>query len=204
MTQNEVAKKIGVSQTRLSAYESGKVGMTLSALKQFNKLFGVSYDALARNDLGLVAKEMNSYPMPTYRCRTRLKKAKATQDAVGLQGEEYAQKIERERLRGTGLDYAVTSYADDATNGFDILSFDSSGKEIIMEVKSTLSSDPDEPFYMTRVELAFLRQCLKESIPYQLIRIYDLNGAPKILRYTAQDITIKEFEQKYGGVVNDK
>ena len=46
MTQTEVAKKLGIAQTRLSSYECGKTGLSLSILSKLKSLYGVSYEAL--------------------------------------------------------------------------------------------------------------------------------------------------------------
>lgn len=74
---------------------------------------------------------------------------------IGKRGEEVAYNKERERLREIGLnpDSVVWHSATDELAPFDILSFDPDGQRIYIEVKATPSSNPSEPFYISKPQL---------------------------------------------------
>jgi hypothetical protein len=72
---------------------------------------------------------------------------------TGSKGEEIVLKIEKENLRKAGLndlaDKVVRLSIDDDTVGYDILSFDHSGKEKYIEVKSTTQSNGYIRFFVS-------------------------------------------------------
>jgi hypothetical protein len=60
--------------------------------------------------------------------------------------------------------------------GYDILSFDLRGKERFLEVKTTVGTQT-APFYLTRNELSFSKECPEE---FRICRLYDFSRKPKM------------------------
>ncbi len=100
---------------------------------------------------------------------------------LGSAGEELVMEIERRRLRSAGkrslaerLDRVSLSVGDGL--GYDILSFETSGKERLIEVKTT-SFGRMTPFFASRKEVAISE--LRPS-EYNLYRVFGFAREPKI------------------------
>lgn len=100
---------------------------------------------------------------------------------LGREGEEMVFHHERLRLRQFGrpdlakkIRWISEELGDGA--GYDILSFDTQGKERLLEVKTTVGADVT-PFYMTRNELS-----LSEERPdvFRLCRVFDFSTSPRM------------------------
>ena len=92
---------------------------------------------------------------------------------LGLKGEELIFHSERFRLaiENPKLVEKIrwVSKEDGDGAGFDILSFDKSGKERLLEVKTTVGGRTT-PFYISRNELGLSRE---RPLEFRLIRLYD-------------------------------
>lgn len=100
---------------------------------------------------------------------------------LGRDGEELVIQFERERLqRRDRPDLAKkikwTSEEDGDGAGYDILSFDETGKERFLEVKTTVGSDTT-PFYITRNELSFSSE---RPEAFRLCRVFDFSIRPRM------------------------
>lgn len=100
---------------------------------------------------------------------------------LGRAGEEFVLGVERRRLQEAGQGGLAekirwVSHEDGDGAGFDILSFDVSGAERLLEVKTTCGAERT-PFYLTRNELA-----LSEERPdeFRLVRVHQFANDPKI------------------------
>lgn len=108
-------------------------------------------------------------------------KAHKNQIALGALGEELVFKHEKERLTAANrrdLCEKVKIVSSDASLGYDILSFDSKGNEIHIEVKSKASKLKYFDFYISDNEyqklkgfaqshyLLFIKSSLSKSIPF--------------------------------------
>lgn len=98
---------------------------------------------------------------------------------LGTAGERLVLRHERHRLRAASLDHLAERVRWIAREegdgvGFDILSFDSDGREMWMEVKTT-TGPSTTPFYLTENE-----HRVSEESPdrYLLVRLYDFRTAP--------------------------
>lgn len=123
--------------------------------------------------------------------------AEAADQELGLLGEEFVLKCEKEKLKRSPdpniakLANKVERVAD--REHYDVKSFDTSGREIIIEVKTTVSSW-DATFYITSSE----RQLLNSSPEkYLLYRVYEFdkqikNG--KIMVYDSKSFDPSKFE----------
>jgi len=100
---------------------------------------------------------------------------------LGKEGEELVFHHERQRLQqldrpdlAKKIRWISEELGDGA--GYDILSFDASGKERLLEVKTTVGADVT-PFYITRNELS-----LAEERPdaFRLCRVFDFSAHPRM------------------------
>ena len=89
---------------------------------------------------------------------------------IAERAERLAAKVERVSVtRGDGL-------------GYDVLSFDRSGAERLIEVKTTRYG-ASTPFFVSRNELAVSRE---EASRYQLYRVFGFRETPKFYRKAGQ------------------
>jgi|GEM_PF-3165287 len=105
---------------------------------------------------------------------------------LGLKGEDYVIRYERERLKDIGLaEYVskITHVSDESDiYGYDILSYDlidDKVKEIYIEVKTTSSDNEKKPFYITQNQLNVSKD---KGEQYRLYRIlnFRLGASPSI------------------------
>ena len=96
---------------------------------------------------------------------------------------------ERERLRKYGrsdLALKVEHIAKEKGDGegYDILSFDTEGRQLFIEVKTTGGSCQDQ-FFISANELEFAK---KHPENYYVYRLYHLMDAPKLAIYSVADL----------------
>lgn len=101
--------------------------------------------------------------------------------SLGLAGEEFVVQFEHWRLIELGqhrladkVDHVSQSKGDGL--GYDVLSFESNGKERLIEVKTT-TFGRDTPFFVSRGEFA-LSQGAKDQ--FHLYRLFDFRKAPRL------------------------
>lgn len=104
----------------------------------------------------------------------------AKNSALGLAGEELVLAFEQQRLSLAGKDHLAAKVEHIAKTqgdgaGYDILSFETSGQERFIEVKTTTLA-AETPFYLSRNELQFSQAYAGQ---YQLFRVYELNKKPR-------------------------
>ena len=126
----------------------------------------------------------NVEPTP-YKARTAVKRdylaREARNTALGLAGEKFVVEIERTRLISSGkgaladrIEHVSASRGDGL--GYDVLSFESTGRPRLIEVKTT-SFGKETPFYLSRGELAFSKSKADE---FQLYRLFNFRRDPRI------------------------
>lgn len=111
----------------------------------------------------------------------------AQNQSLGLAGEEFVVQFEHWRLIELGLhrladrvEHVSQSKGDGL--GYDVLSFESDGKERLIEVKTT-TFGRDTPFFVSRGELALSQDAQEQFHLYRLFefrkspRLFDLPGA---------------------------
>jgi hypothetical protein len=109
--------------------------------------------------------------------------------SLGLAGEEFALHYEHYRLYSLGkkdladrVEHVSTTRGDGA--GYDILSFDVTGRERFIEVKTT-AFGKETPFFISRGELKFAKEFKDGFHIYRLFdfrrdpRLFDLPGSPE-------------------------
>lgn len=101
--------------------------------------------------------------------------------ALGRSGEEYVLRYEQYRLDQLGasklasrIEHVAKTKGDGL--GYDVLSFESNGKERLIEVKTT-SFGLEAPFYVSRTELDVSKE---KSEFYQLYRLFDFRDRPRM------------------------
>ena len=105
----------------------------------------------------------------------------ANNRSLGLAGEEFVKLYEQARLIHSGKELLAskivhTSKIQGDSAGYDILSFDTNGRERLIEVKTT-AYNPLVPFFVTRNEL----DTSTRNYPvYHLYRVFDFRRQPKL------------------------
>jgi hypothetical protein len=104
----------------------------------------------------------------------------AANRSLGKRGEERVFLFERVRLKTEGRDDLASkvrwvSEEDGDGAGYDIRSFDKSGTERLLEVKTTMGSDTT-PFFLTENERMLSTERPEE---FRLFRLYDFNHKPR-------------------------
>jgi hypothetical protein len=101
--------------------------------------------------------------------------------ALGQAGEKFVVQYEQHRLHQSGakkladrVEHVAQTRGDGL--GFDVLSFESDGKERLIEVKTT-SFGLEAPFYVSRRELDVSKE---ESDSFQLYRLFDFRQQPRM------------------------
>lgn len=101
--------------------------------------------------------------------------------SLGLAGEEFVVQFERWRLNQMGeprladkVEHVSKSQGDGL--GYDVLSFDTDGRERLIEVKTT-SFGSATPFFVSRGELARSKQDVEQ---FHLYRVFDFRKAPRL------------------------
>lgn len=190
LTQIRLSRLCRVNVNVICQCELRNAPMTLANLRRLAEFFGVSMDALARNDFSAVA---NIPPMKQQRTdafRNHLRKNRTRMETIGNLGEDFVAAQERLKLKGTPYaGWVNTGLADDKKGVCDMISFDpDTGARVFIEVKSTAGGEEEE-LNFSREELEFLRLCAKEHILYELHRVYHV-GTDKIAQkvYTAQEV----------------
>lgn len=111
----------------------------------------------------------------------------ASNRSLGVAGEEFAVRFEQARLIAAHQERLAASIERvSATRGdglgFDILSYDSDGRERLIEVKTT-AYGPATPFFVTRNEVAVSH---KSAPQYHLYRIFSFRRRPRLYQKAGQ------------------
>ena len=126
-------------------------------------------------------KEKPSPKKPRSYARRNFLEDEANNRSLGLAGEELVLHFERERLLRAGKKNLAdrvkhVSQVEGDHLGYDILSFETQGRERLVEVKTT-SLGISTPFYATRNEVNVSET--RES-EYQVYRLFSFKGDPKL------------------------
>jgi hypothetical protein len=104
---------------------------------------------------------------------------------LGREGEELVFHFERQKLQrldrpdlARKIKWISEELGDGA--GYDILSFDVSGRERLLEVKTTVGADVT-PFYITRNELSLAAE---RPDAFRLCRVFDFSAHPRMFELT--------------------
>lgn len=111
----------------------------------------------------------------------------ATNASLGWAGEQFVVGYERWRLTQLGqhqLADRVEHVSDTKGDGlgYDVLSFDPSGQERLIEVKTT-TFGKETPFFVSRGELALSKQAREQ---FHLYRLFEFRAEPKLFDLPGQ------------------
>jgi len=105
----------------------------------------------------------------------------ARNQSLGLAGEEFILQYEHWRLVSAGhqkladrVEHVSKTKGDGL--GYDILSFDLSGRERFLEVKTT-SFGKETPFFVSNRELKFSEEAVEQ---FHLVRVFEFRKAPRL------------------------
>lgn len=121
-------------------------------------------------------------PLPSFfRLPTNYVEREARNRSLGAAGELFALNYEKARLIHAGKESLAdriehTSVVTGDQAGFDILSFEASGEERLIEVKTT-KYGLETPFFVTRNEVAKSEQRAQQ---YQIYRLFEFKVAPRL------------------------
>ncbi|MEO6923184.1 MAG: DUF3883 domain-containing protein, partial [Bryocella sp.] len=103
--------------------------------------------------------------------------------SLGRAGEIFVLELESRRLHAEGkkalserVEHVSASQGDGL--GYDVLSFESSGRERLIEVKTTAFGELT-PFYVSRNEIA---RSNTDAEKYRLYRLYDFRERPRVFQ----------------------
>jgi Domain of unknown function (DUF3883) len=118
---------------------------------------------------------------PTRGVKRNYLEMEARNGALGLAGEQLVMKYEQERLSRAGHDRLADkiihiSAVESDSRGFDILSYETDGRERLIEVKTTRFGALT-PFFASRNEVEVSDGRNKE---YQLYRVFKFSEQPKL------------------------
>lgn len=118
---------------------------------------------------------------PTIRLATNYIEREARNRSLGAAGELFVLNYERARLIHVGKGALAgriehTSKVRGDHEGYDILSFDESGAERLIEVKTT-KYGAETPFFVSRNEVSTSERC---ASLYHVYRLYGFRQAPKL------------------------
>lgn len=116
-----------------------------------------------------------------FRLTTNYIEREARNRSLGLAGEHFVLNFERARLIRAGQEVLAgriehTSQVRGDHEGYDILSFEASGAERLIEVKTT-KYGVATPFFVSRNEVATSERC---SASYQVYRLFAFRARPKM------------------------
>jgi hypothetical protein len=111
----------------------------------------------------------------------------AANQSLGAAGEEFVVRFEKARLLAAGADRLASkiervSVTSGDSAGFDVLSFEETGRERFIEVKTTRYGS-ETPFFVTRNEVAVSR---KERDHYRVYRVFDFRQSPRFFQKCGQ------------------
>jgi hypothetical protein len=111
----------------------------------------------------------------------------AANQSLGSAGEEFIMRFETARLFAAGADRLASkiervSVTSGDSAGFDILSFEKTGRERFIEVKTTRYGS-QTPFFVSRHEVAVSR---KERDRYLVYRVFDFKHNPRFFQRRGQ------------------
>ena len=160
----DIVRKVAIEVDEPVSPQAGLPRMVNSPIKKTRKtrIERMSEDLVGRIGIDYLARE-------------------ASNRALGLLGEQTVVHFEIDRLERAGRSRLAQQVAHVSTTrgdglGFDVLSFEVSGQERFIEVKTT-NYGIGIPFYVTRGEVAFSE---RHSEQFQLYRVFDMRRESSI------------------------
>lgn len=171
-----VAERLGADRT-LQAIAAADAERPMVVPEVDDILASLTEAPRARLDLTAV-REQTTAPL---RLATNFIESEARNRSLGSAGELFAMNFERARLIFEGCERLAGKVEHVARTrgdhlGYDILSFDRTGEERMVEVKTTKYGG-DTPFYVTRNEVATSE---RHESRYRVYRLFSFREAPRL------------------------
>lgn len=183
LSQLELARKAGLSQPDLCEMETKEPYGRIDKYQRLSNYLGIPVHALVMDDCSQIpATFFEKHPHPHY-SETVL----GHNQKLGRGGEDTALAMEKDRLSQTHPNLAnlvQPYYKLRYRPGYDILSFDDTGKPIFIEVKTTTEDNPD--FVLTKQEYQTANKLTAKGETYQIYRFSNWGK-------TNQKLTIYNF-----------
>lgn len=116
---------------------------------------------------------------------------------IGEIGEKFVYSIEVQKLidanREDLANMVDASIATDHTNGYDILSYTTTGERLHIEVKST-PGEVDTPFFITKPEMDKAEELKKQGELYKIYRVFNV-GKTTIDYKVIDDLSLCKFDE---------
>ena len=130
---------------------------------------------------GAIAPRRIAEPQHSYRLTTNYVEREARNRSLGAAGELFVIQYERARLTAAGQMHLAAQISHTARvvgdgAGYDVLSFDESGAERLIEVKTTTYGG-ETPFFVSRNEVQTSEH---RAAQYHLYRLYGFRTAPRL------------------------
>ena len=167
LSQQELAKRAGVTQADICEMEIKAPYGRLEKYQRLSNYLGIPIYALVTNDCTLVPLSFFEKHQHT---KYKKRSSKGNQ-GIGRDGEDTVLQVERERLEKVNPSLAkliIPHYKLGNRPGYDILSFDDSGKPFYIEVKT--STDDGQDFTLTKQEYCKANKAVAKGESYFIYR----------------------------------
>lgn len=102
---------------------------------------------------------------------------------IGHKGEVFVMESEKQKLTELGLetkDYPKHVALESMSYGYDILSLDENGEEILVEVKTTTRTQEDSGSKRFFISVNEVKTYRRNQATYRIYRVYDIDNEPSI------------------------
>ena len=167
LSQKELAQRAGITQPDFCEMETKEPYGRIDKYKRLSDYLGVPVHALVANDCSLIP--ISFFDKNPHRPYT--KTVAGSKLELGRGGEDLTLALERQRLGSINPSLSrlvLPFYKLRHRPGYDILSFDESGRAIYIEVKTALDDNPD--FVLTKQEYATANKLTAAGETYQIFR----------------------------------
>ena len=193
-TMQDLSKISGVPTMTMMRMEHD-LPVTLGSVEKIAKVYGVPVHTLVASILGEPVPDSEIAHIPIMPLKRKQLGVSIRREASGNKGEQFVLQQERKKLAGTGFEHLVSGVpAENPYNGYDIRSASITGEAEYLEVKSTVSRDPNASFQLTACEMNVMKSMMADGRTYKIARVYDVNGpeGPKVIYYSAEEI-LRDF-----------
>ncbi len=179
LTQRNIAQATGLSENDISRIENGADNPFTGTLISLARYFNLPVDAFVYNDIKIALPSFTDAPKIMRNMLNRIKIKRDKCDEIGRRGEKWVYDEECKKLEGTELVNGINPNFSDCDDAhYDIMSFGTDGRTIIIEVKTT-TGEATDPFYISANELSIAKECMEAGRCYELHRVYYIDNPKK-------------------------
>lgn len=185
LSQKELAQKAGITQPDLCEMEIKEPYGRIDKYKRLSEYLGIPVRALVTNDCRLIPETFFEMHIPKRYTET----VAGSNLELGRGGEDTVFQMEKERLAQINISLSrlvLPFYKLRYRPGYDILSFNDTGRPVYIEVKTTTEDNPD--FVLTKQEYLMASRLTDTGETYQIFRFSNW-GSQK------QELNIYDFRE---------